>query len=418
MYQVTESLVRISGVHQQDMRPLFPVLPHEMVGKETFPAAAGTEYELVSVSHHPFFHGQVRYVEEDGLSRQPVHHADAEGRERVPVTGFSREETERLPGKRVERLFRREVSLVTRYAGPIESRKVGRVVVRCTFHQCQCASHVILHPSEFVPVFRPCDDVTMAAHGLQSVAVRLIQVFIQPLLVDLVAAAVPGKRLHVLRRLLETGKVFVTVVYEYPLIVDMVAGQHHAHGGGIAQTAVRAVCREAFVPSVRPHFSRQIVEVGERVQAEPLVSDTHFVRVQLHVLQHGSSVCRECKIPFDNARFVFRSRNLFRGQPFQPDKSAVVNDTFKLSHRFHETLHRFLVPYLLRNQKTTAERVPVTLLPGALFGGLGEEQVAGVVQVGTFVEVAFKTAGEKAEFVPANVWLVFLRDENILFVQD
>ena len=57
-------------------------------------------------------------------------------------------------------------------------------------------------------------------------------------------------------------------------------------------------------------------------------------------------------------------------------------------------------------------------LPGALFGGLGKEQVAGVVQVGTFVEVAFKTAGEKAEFVPADVRLVFLRDENILFVQD
>ena len=102
------------------------------------------------------------------------------------------------------------------------------------------------------------------------------------------------------------------------------------------------------------------------MQAEPLVTDTHPVRVQLHVLQHGSSVCRERKVPFDNARFVFRSRNLFRGQPFQPDKSAVVNDTFKLSHRFHETLHRFLVPYLLRNQKTTAERVPVALLPGAL----------------------------------------------------
>ena len=71
----------------------------------------------------------------------------------------------------------------------------------------------------------------MAAHGLQSVAVRLIQVFVQPLLVDLVAAAVPGKRLHVLRHLLEAGKVFVAVVYEYPLVVDMVAGQHHAHGG-------------------------------------------------------------------------------------------------------------------------------------------------------------------------------------------
>lgn len=120
-----------------------------------------------------------------GLSRQSVHHADTERGKRVPVTGLRCEKAECLPGECVERLFRREVSLVTRYAGPIESRKVGRVVVRCTFHQCQCTSHVILHPAEFVPVFRPCDDVAMAAHGLQSVAVRLIQVFIQPLLVDL-----------------------------------------------------------------------------------------------------------------------------------------------------------------------------------------------------------------------------------------
>ena len=115
---------------------------------------------------------------------------------------------------------------------------------------------------------------------------------------------------------------------------------------------------------------------------------------------------------------VLRSRNLFRGQPFQPDKSAVVNDTFKLSHRFHETLHRFLVPDFLRHQKTTAERVPVALLPGAFFGGLGKEQIAGVVQVGPFVEMPLETAGEETQFVPADVRLVFLRDKNILLVQD
>lgn len=51
-------------------------------------------------------------------------------------------------------------------------------------------------------------------------------------------------------------------------------------------------------------------------------------------------------------------------------------------------------------------------------GGLGKEQVAGVVQVGTLVEMAFKTAGEEAEFVLSDVRLVFLGDENILFVQD
>ena len=198
----------------------------------------------------------------------------------------------------------------------------------------------------------------------------------------------------------------------------MVAGQHHAHGGGIAQAAVRAVGREAFVPPVRPHFTRKVVKVGGRMQAEPLVADTHFIRVQLHVLQHAASVCRQCQVPFDNARFAFRSRNLFRSQTFQPYQPAVINDTFKLSDRFHETLHRFLVPDFLRHQKTTAERVPVALLPGAFFGSLGKEQVAGVVQVGPFVEMPLETAGEETLFIPADVRLVFLRDKNILLVQD
>ena len=154
------------------------------------------------------------------------------------------------------------------------------------------------------------------------------------------------------------------------------------------------------------------------MQAKPLVADTHLVRIQLHILQHGSPVSREREVSFDNARFAVRSRNLFRGEPFQPDKPAVIDDAFKLSHRFHEALHRFLVPDFLRHQKTTAERVPVALLPGAFLGGLCKEKVAGVMQVGTLIKVAFKTAGKKAEFIPADVRLVFLGDENILLVQD
>ena len=389
-----------------------------MVGKETLSASTGAEYELVSISHHPFLHGQIRDVQKDRLARQPVHHTDTEGGQRVPVTCLGREEAERLPGKRVERLFRGEVRLVSRYACPIEGRKVGRVMTRGTFHQCQRTSHVILHPSEFIPVFRPCDDVAMTAHGLQSVGMCLVQVFVQPLLVYLVAAAVTGKRLHVFGHLLKTGEVLATVVYEYPLVVDMVAGEQQPHGRRERKPAVRAVGREALIPPVRPDPSRKVVEVGERMQAEPLVTDTHPVRVQLHVLQHTASVCRQREVPLDNARFAFRSRNLFRGEAFQPYQPAVIDDTFKLSHRFHEALHRFLVPDFLRHQKTTAERVPVALLPGAFLCGLGKEQITGVVQVGSFVEVPLETAGKEAQFIPADVRFIFLRDENILFVDD
>ena len=74
------------------MRALFPILPHHMVGEKALSAARRAEDELVPVGHHPLFHGQVRYVEEDGLSRQPVHHAQPEGGKRVPVAGFCRKE--------------------------------------------------------------------------------------------------------------------------------------------------------------------------------------------------------------------------------------------------------------------------------------------------------------------------------------
>ena len=122
----------------------------------------------------------------------------------------------------------------------------------------------------------------------------------------------------------------------------------------------------------------------------------------------------------DRVRYLsmMRSRYLFRGQPLQPGKAAVIHDTLELSHRLHETLHRLPVLYLLRHQKFPAQRVPVALLPGAFPGGLGEKQVAGVVEVGPFVEVAFKTAGEEARAVFSDVGPVFLRDENILFVDD
>lgn len=198
----------------------------------------------------------------------------------------------------------------------------------------------------------------------------------------------------------------------------MIAGQHDTHGRGIAQAAVRAVRGKALIASVGPYPARQVVEVGKGMQAEPFVADTHFVRVQLHVLQHDASVRRQGQVPLDDARSVFRSRYLFRGQPLQPDKAAVIHDTLELSHRLHETLQRLPVLYLLRHQKLPAQRVPVALLPGAFSGGLGEKQVAGMVEVGPLVEVAFKTAGEEAQTVFSDVGAVFLRDENILLVDD
>ena len=41
-----------------------------------------------------------------------------------------------------------------------------------------------------------------------------------------------------------------------------------------------------------------------------------------------------------------------------------------------------------------------------------------MVEIGPFVEMPFKTAGEEAQVVFPGVGSVFLRDENILLVDD
>ena len=70
----------------------------------------------------------------------------------------------------------------------------------------------------------------MAADGSQPETVCLIQVFVNPLLVDLVRAAVPGKRVHVLRHLLELLQVGGAVVNKHVLVQYVVARQQQPHG--------------------------------------------------------------------------------------------------------------------------------------------------------------------------------------------
>ena len=198
----------------------------------------------------------------------------------------------------------------------------------------------------------------------------------------------------------------------------MVAGKHDTHGRGIAQAAVRAVRGKTLIASVGPYPARQVVEVGKGMQAEPFVADTHPVRVQLHVLQHDASVRRQGQVPLDDARSVFRSRYLFRGQPLQLARplSFTILSNCPTDSMKRSIVSLSCISFGTRNFRHSVfqllccrERSP---------GGLGEKQVAGVVEVGPFVEVAFKTAGEEARAVFSDVGPVFLRDENILLVDD
>ena len=65
-----------------------------------------------------------------------------------------------------------------------------------------------------------------------------------------------------------------------------------------------------------------------------------------------------------------------------------------------------------------AEGGEVALLPVAVLGRLGQEQVAGVIQERSLIEVSLETAGEETHLLLLQVRTVALLDEPILLVYD
>ena len=72
----------------------------------------------------------------------------------------------------------------------------------------------------------------MGTDGGQSLAVRLVQILLDPFPVYLVGTAVTGKRVHVPRRLLELPQVLRRIVDEEVLVHHMVAGEQYPYRSG------------------------------------------------------------------------------------------------------------------------------------------------------------------------------------------
>ena len=72
---------------------------------------------------------------------------------------------------------------------------------------------------------------------------RLVQVLVNPLLVDLVAPTVTGERMHIPCALLEALQVLGTVINKHILVVNVAARQQQSHGSGKREAAVAAVGR-------------------------------------------------------------------------------------------------------------------------------------------------------------------------------
>ena len=285
VYHLAQSLIGVSRIHQYHVRALFIILSDQMVHEERLPAAARSQHELVAVGDDAALHRQVGDVDVQRLAADAVRHADAESRGRVPVVGLPDEEAGCLFDERVERFFRRKVCRVARYARPEQRRAVCRVVARHTAHRSQLAPHVVPYPFQFLPVVAPRHHVAVGADGFQPLRVSLVQVFLYPLAVDGVLAAVPRERLHVPRRLLEAAQFLVAVADKHVLVVDVVAGKQQSQRGGERQAAVRAVGGKTLVAVIRFHRGRQVFRIRERVQAQAVAAHPHLLRAHGDVFQ-------------------------------------------------------------------------------------------------------------------------------------
>ena len=410
--------VAVSRIYQQHVRTLLVILAYHVVGEEGLSRPARPKYELVAVGRDALLHGQVGYVDVQRSPAHPVRHLDAERGKRTLVVGFLHEQAESLPQERVEAFLRREVRFIAGYARPKERGHVHRVVAWLALHQGKLASHIVAYALDFLPVIAPCHDVAVAAHRDKPLAVRFVQVFVYPFLVHLVGTGVAGERLHVPGGLLEVFQVLGVVVYEDVLVIDMVARQQHAHRSGETQPAIAPVGGELFKPEVRAELAGQVLHVRKGVQAQDVIADAHFLRVQPDVLQRGGVGLREREVFLDDARPSVLPGDFRCGQPGKRDETAVVHDALELPDRLDEFCYRFLVRYLLRDNPAPAERGEVALSAASFFGRLGQEQITIVVQKRSFVEMPLITPGQEAEPVLFRVGLVVLRDEEVLLVYD
>ena len=182
-----QSLIRVSGIHKDNVRSLFIILPDKMVHEERLAAAARSQHELVAVGRDAAFHRKVGNVDVQRLSRQTVHHLYAERRKRAAVVGLFRKEAYRLFGEGVEALFGREIGGIAGYGRPEQGRTVNGVVPGHTLHACQLAAHVIFDVPEFLRIIAPRHDIEMCAYRGQPVGMGFVQVLVYPFTVDAVA---------------------------------------------------------------------------------------------------------------------------------------------------------------------------------------------------------------------------------------
>lgn len=154
------------------------------------------------------------------------------------------------------------------------------------------------------------------------------------------------------------------------------------------------------------------------MQAEVVVAYLHFPGPERKVLQAGGILLREREVFLDDARRTLRSGYLPVRQARDAEQAAVVHDTLELAAALHETGDGLPVLHFLGDDEPSCQGVETAGRAAAFIRGLGQEQVAGVLQVRTLVEVPLETAAEEAHAVLADVRTVAFLNEEVLLVHD
>ena len=166
----------------------------------------------------------------------------------------------------------------------------------------------------------------------------------------------------------------------------MIAEEQQSDRRGKRQQTIRTIRRETLVAHIRADTSREILRIGERMQTDMFVPDTEILRTHRQILQRRRFIKRQGEIFLDKARSIRRADDLLIREAGECNKTRIVDDALELLHGFKE-LHRTLPIDILGDDMTPAQRREVRLHPGTLLCGLGQIQIADVIQERTLVEM-------------------------------
>ena len=135
-------------------------------------------------------------------------------------------------------------------------------------------------------------------------------------------------------------------------------------------------------------------------------------------MQAGGVLLREREVFLDDSRRGIRSRDFLIRQACHAEQAAVIHDALELLAALHKTGDGLPVRHFFRDDEIPCEGVEAARRAAALLGRLGQEQVAGVLQVRTLVEVPLETAAKETQIVLADVGTVAFLNEEVLLVND